>query len=361
MTTIITPVQAAGYRRPTSIPPAHRPNVTDDYERECPSQSCSYVSQERRCAGWYTEATPSNRMLLSLRSGIDSEIAWALDRLCRLCQNEQFMLIAIPGLTDALFEWPQWYIKEGYRDYDESVNFFAPPKDKERWRRHAIESLFILRNAAMHEANARELSLYSKIPDLVLRTLHDLPRTSDANVEFLLYVMEILQSVAASVVLPSPDAPPRSSPIDPLQQIAGLSSNRSHIITALATLNILYSNPANTYQLTAQSPALETSMNVLPLILDKELIDAALNYLYVYLSHPPMTKTFLLHPRMPGTLRLLVSLILADQMEENVSFEIGMPVHTAPPQTHTITNHELTKEELDKLLPIPEPQRCYEW
>ncbi|KAI0756820.1 hypothetical protein C8Q80DRAFT_1090679 [Daedaleopsis nitida] len=343
MTTVASSSQVAGLRRPASIPPAPRPNVTDDYER------------------WYTEATPNNRMLLSLRSGIDSEVAWALDRLCRLCQNEQFMLIAIPGLTDALFEWPLWYIKEGFKQYSGTATFFALSKDKERKRRHAIESLYILRNAAMHDSNARELSGYPKIPDLILGTLHDLDPNTDANSEFILYVLEILQSIAGSVTLPLPAAPPRASPVGPLQQIAGYSSNRSLIISALITLTVIYSNPVNNYQLYTQAPALETAMNVLPLILDKDLIDAALNYLYAHLSNPLMTKAFLLHPRMPGTLRLLVSLILADQMEENVSFEIGMPVHTAPAQSHTITNHELTKDELESLLPVPEPQRCYEW
>ncbi|TFK90814.1 hypothetical protein K466DRAFT_542896 [Polyporus arcularius HHB13444] len=343
MSTAATSTQP-GYHRRTPLPqPPPPPIVTDDYEK------------------WYTAAEPNNRMLLSLRSGIDSEVAWALDRLCRLCQNEQFMLIAIPGLTDALFEWPEWYVTEGHKQFGEEVNFFAMPKDKERKRRHAIESLFILRNAAMHEANARELSVYPKVPGLILRTLHDLESNTDANSEFILYVLEIMQSIATSIYLPSPDRPPRSSPIGPLQQIAGLSSNRSLIIAALNTLTILYSNPANTYQLSAQAPALETAMNVLPLILDKELIDAALNYLYAHLSHPPMTKAFLLHPRMPGTLRLLVSLMLEDQMEETVAIDCGPTVHTAPAQTVTVSNHELTKEELDRLVAIPEPQRCYEW
>ena len=300
-------------------------------------------------------------MLLSLRSGIDSEVAWALDRLSRLCQNEQFMLIAIPGLTDALFEWPEWYSTEGFRQFDIEANFFSLSKEKERKRRHAIESLFVLRNASMHEANAYELAAYPKVPELVLRTLHDIKPDSDANSEFLLYVIEILQAVAYSVTLSSPSESPRASPIGPLQQIAGFSSNRSLIITSLNVLTTLYSNPVNTYQLTTESPALETAMNVLPLILDKDLIDAALNYIYAHLSHPPMTKAFLLHPRMPGMLRLLVSLILADQMEEDVTFEIGMPVYTAPLQSVSVINHELTKEELERLLPIPEPQRCYEW
>ncbi|KAL7285455.1 hypothetical protein ACG7TL_000552 [Trametes sanguinea] len=336
-------MQTTGYRRQTSVPIPPRPNTTDDYER------------------WYTEATPNNRMLLSLRSGIDSEVAWALDRLCRLCQNEQFMLRAIPGLTDALFEWPEWYTKEGAKQYAADAAFFSLPPQKERKRRHAIESLFILRNAAMHPSNAEELAIHPKTRDLILCALHEINPDSDANSEFLLYVMEILQSIATNIVLPPTGSSPKASPIGPLQRIAGYSSNRSLIIASLTALTIMYSNPSNTSHLSAQSPALETSMNVLPLILDKELIDAALNYMYAHLSSPPMTKAFLLHPRMPGTLRLLVSLILADQMEENVSFEIGMPVYTAPTQAPTVKDHELTKEELDHLLTLSEPQRCYEW
>ncbi|KAJ8488495.1 hypothetical protein ONZ51_g3532 [Trametes cubensis] len=343
MSSIAALAQAAGLRRQTPAPVPPRPNVTDDYER------------------WYTEATPNNRMLLSLRSGIDSEVAWALDRLCRLCQNEQFMLRAIPGLTDALFEWPEWYTKEGAKQYSDDSVFFAVPPGKERKRRHAIESLFILRNAAMHPSNGEELAIHPNTRDLILCALHELKPNTDANCEFLLYVIEILQSIASNIVLPPPNASPKASPIGPLQQIAGFSSNRSLIIAALTALTIMYSNPSNVSHLSSESPALETSMNVLPLILDKELIDAALNYMYAHLSYPPMTKAFLLHPRMPGTLRLLVSLILADQMEENVSFEIGMPVYTAPAQSYVTKDHELTKEELDKLVSISEPQRCYEW
>jgi len=46
-------------------------------------------------------------MVLVLRSGIPEEVDWALDRLLWLCSNEKFLLSAIPGLTDALFSWPE--------------------------------------------------------------------------------------------------------------------------------------------------------------------------------------------------------------------------------------------------------------
>ena len=74
-----------------------------------------------------------------------------------------------------------------------------------------------------------------------------------------------------------------------------------------------------------------------------------------------MAKAFLLHPDMPSTLKLLVTQMLTEQIEDTVPVEIGGPIHTAPAQAVLIHDHELSKEELDGLIALPEPQRCYEW
>lgn len=97
--------------------------------------------------------------------------------------------------------------------------------------------------------------------------------------------------------------------------------------------------------------------------MDIPLVDACLDYLYVHISHPPFARAFLLHSEMPSVLRLLVSFILHQQtlVEENVSIDVTGSVHTiASTATHT-KDHELTQEELDSLLEMSEPQRCYEW
>jgi hypothetical protein len=109
------------------------------------------------------------------------------------------------------------------------------------------------------------------------------------------------------------------------------------------------------------SSALEASIRYLPLFTDKPLLDACLNYLYAHLSSSTMAKAFLLQPEMPSTLRLMVSLLVAEQVEETVSLEVGDVVNTAPALTPSMRDHELTREELDALLEKPEPQRCYEW
>ncbi|KAI6047933.1 hypothetical protein EDC04DRAFT_2555525 [Pisolithus marmoratus] len=332
-----------GFFRAYTQPTAQRvgPNVTDDYER------------------WYTDATPSNRMVLSLRCGIHTEIGWALDRLHRLCTNDQFTLKAIPGLTEALFEWPEWYVTQGHLE-SENCSFFTPSTVTEKKRRHAVESLFILRNSIINEPNVQELANYSRTQPLLLRALTNLDVDAETNSEFLLNAIELLQAISQRVVFPPPSAG-QNDPLTGLLHIVEHSSNRTLIIATLSLLGQLFSNSSNLPRLQAESPALSASIRYLPLFIDKPLVEASLNYLYAHLSHPPMVKSFFHHHLMPSTLRILVSLLLSEQVEETVSKDISIPARTVPAVTAVTPDHDLTQEELDRLLPMPEPQRCYEW
>ncbi|KAG6333178.1 hypothetical protein ID866_5908 [Astraeus odoratus] len=317
------------------------PNVTDDYER------------------WYTDATPSNRMVLSLRCGIHAEVGWALDRLHRLCTNDQFILKTIPGLTEALFEWPEWYVKEGHQEF-EQYPFFIMSADEEKKRRHAVESLSILRNSAINEPNAHELASHVRMQQLLFDALINLNPDSEINTEFLLNVIELLQAISQHVVL-SQISKDGKDPLTTLLHIAGHSSNRSLIIATLNLLSQLFSNAANLSRLGAESLALSAAIRYLPLSMDKPLVEASLNYLYAHLSHPPMVKAFFHHHLMSSTLRILVSLLLSEQAEEKVSVDVAVNVRTIPVVAMVTPDHDLTKEEIDRLLPLPEPQRCYEW
>ena len=114
--------------------------------------------------------------------------------------------------------------------------------------------------------------------------------------------------------------------------------------------------------LTSTSPALFASIRYLPLLVDTALITACLDYLYAHLSHPPMVKAFLLHPSMPSTLKLLVTLLLREQQEEMTTVDLlSEPVRTAPAVAVTKRQSELTTEDLDRITGISEPERSYEW
>lgn len=312
--------------------------------------------------GWYTETVPNNRMSLSIRSGIHSEIGWALDRICRLAHNESFLFANLPGVIDGLFDWPEWYINEGHKQAKDSNLLFSSSPELVRQRRFALESLFVLRNAALHEPNAEELMAHSHTLPLILNALHNLDHTKDENVEALLHIIDIL-NVMAPRYLVYPGTPPRLNPIPPLLQIAEESTNRTMIITSLTTLTALFSNPANATHLMPNSPALTASVRYLPLFMDKPLLDACLNYLYCHISHPAMARAFLLHPEMPAVLRLLASLLLQEQqhLEKTFTLDKTGPIYTAPSTSQVTRDHELTKEELEDLVAKPEPQRCYDW
>lgn len=298
-------------------------------------------------------------MTLALRSTIDVEIAWALDRLCRLCLNEQFLLRNIPGLIDALFEWPEWYVTEGYKELADVQPLFSTPRLLLRRHRHALECLFVLRNVALHDTNAQELAYHSHTMPLIINALRNLDPDLDENAEFVLHILDFFHALGSKYIIYS--LAPAASPLPPLMQVASQSSNRSLIISALTMITLIFSDPKNAGHLSADSPALNASLRYLPLFIDGPLLDACLNYLYVHLSHGPMAIAFLLHPDLPATLKLLVSLLLSEQVEETVTLDVTGTVHTTPSASLLPRDHELTQEELSGLLEQSEPERCFTW
>ncbi|KAK0233650.1 hypothetical protein IW262DRAFT_1305065 [Armillaria fumosa] len=342
-----TPVASSFYRPPYATvqsPMQRAPIVTDDYER------------------WYTEQVPNNRMALSLQSGIEGEVGWALDRLCRLCHNEQFQLKVIPGIIDGLFIWPEWYVLEGHRLFNSNNTIFAVPRDMEAKRRHAIESLFVLRNCALHEQDCQELVHHSHSLPLIYSAFNNLDPQADDNTEFLLHATDFLHSISAHYTAPASVVSITKAVLSPLGTIASTSSNRPSIIAALTALSQLIENPHTATLLSPDSPVLAASLRFLPLFGDKPLVETCLNYLYAHLSHYAMAKAFLLHPDMPSILRILINLLIQEQVEETVTMDITGAVRTVPSQASVTTqDHDLSQEELEQLLPLPEPERCYEW
>jgi chromatin structure-remodeling complex subunit RSC9 len=301
-------------------------------------------------------------MTLSVRSGIHSEISWALNRLCHLSLNENFHFVAMPGLIDSLFDWPEWYIKEGHKLFEDKDVIFSTSPQVARQHRFALESLFVIRNAVPVEENAKELATHSRTLSFIMNTLHNLDPSRDENTEFLQHTLDIFNIVAATYYV-VPHHNPVMNPFPPLFHIVSTSSNRTTIIVAMNALTALFSNPVNGVHLKSDSLALTTSIRYLPLFNDKPLIDTCVNYLYAHVTHPSMARAFLFHPDMPRVLKVLANLLIHEQLglEKTYTLDITGTVHTVPSDSHLTRDHELTQEEMDSLVSKPEPQRCYDW
>jgi chromatin structure-remodeling complex subunit RSC9 len=268
----------------------------------------------------------------------------------------------MPGLIDSLFDWPEWYIKEGHNLFADTDVIFSSVPQVARQHRFALESLFVIRNAVPVEENAKELATHSRTLPFIMNTLHNLDPSRDENMEFLQHTLDIFNIVAATYyVVPHHNL--MMNPFPPLFRILSASSNRTTIIVAMTTVTTLFSNPANGVHLKSDSPALTTSIRYLPLFNDKPLIDACVNYLYAHCAHPSMARAFLFHPDMPRVLKVLASLLIHEQLglEKTYTLDITGVVHTVPSSSQPTRDHELSQEELDTLVSKPEPQRCNDW
>lgn len=360
-----TPVQVAPnyYYRPQQlgVSPRQPTILRDNYERS--SSIARYeTAWPDRNPGWYTECTHLNRMVLSLRSGIHSDIAWALERLCRLAQNERFDLKDYPGLLDGLFDWPEWYVNQGYKELTDDHSLFSPPRDFAAHHRYALESLCVLRCAIMEQKNAIMVSEHAHTLPLILTALENLDFTKDQNQEPLLHLLEIFQVLASNLCV-SASVHDKSNPIVPLNKIISKSNNRSLIIAAFTSINSVLSHPQNAIHLGKAADALSAAIRYLPLLVDKPLIGASLEHIYIHVSNPASARAFLLHPQLPNLLKVLSSMIITEQRwtVEDVSIDLTKPQRSLPLDPRAWSNYEMPKAEFDEILVKEEPKRCHEW
>jgi chromatin structure-remodeling complex subunit RSC9 len=321
--------------------------------------SLSFIADP--CSGWYTERVPTNRMSLSLQSGIESEVSWALDRLCRVSGNDQFLAKPILGLADALYVWPEWYIQEGHDLCRQARTCFSVPRELERKRRNALESLFVLRCLAANEQNTHYLATHARTLPFLLSSLHAIDPSLDENSEFTLLTIEYFQLVAPQFVIPSSSTASSANPLQPLQAVAVNSTNRPTIIAAFNALTSLLTNPRNSTHVKFESPCLEKCLQYLPLIQDQPLMEACLDFLYSQLASPPIAQAFLLRDDMSTVLRLLIMQIHKQQVEESATIDVLGPVSSVPWDAVPTRPHDLTPEELRTILPMTEPERCLQW
>lgn len=74
--------------------------------------------------------------------------------------------------------------------------------------------MFIMRNAAVaNDTNAQDLAAHKRTRPLLLSALYNVRPDTDANTEFLIHALELLQCVAPSFTLPPPSAPKETNPI----------------------------------------------------------------------------------------------------------------------------------------------------
>lgn len=294
-------------------------------------------------------------MVLALECGIISEVSWSLNRLLRLSASDKFVIGMFPTLPDLLSQWPEWFL-EHYTDEDSVL--FSPSPTYNINRRLALNSLLVLKNAAMGDEGAGVEARNPRIRSLLFRIMDEFQAPTDSTLEFLLSAMDIFRYT----VQKWPAAPTKQQ-IETLVKIIGHSNDRAILVSGWHALHNLLDTFTTMLLVTPDSEALNAAIRALPVHIDQALTAAALDYILAHVSHPSLAKAFLHHPNMPQVLRVLAHQLLHDQAKliENVTTMLGAPPKTVIAQNNAIWMLELSREELDELSTLTEPSRVTKW
>ena len=343
----------------------------------------------------------SNRLLLSLRSGLPLEVDYALELLVQYSHSADAASIpfeSLPGLPFALLDLVKTSLA----------------KDNETYRRR-LEAALVLRNLAF-EGSQQCLDTIRPCTFQIFEILYECLR-EEGQAELTLYLLGLAEIFASSfTLLPSLavnrvtlDSPACQREIYPLLAELAQSNDRALVIGAYTLLGALALNEQNmpVFASRPQSPAMSVHMlsktsppdsttrlvqrAILLLHLnDSDLLLPIFEFMYQHTLIPANGALLLLRKDLRDLFRLFTSRIKQEATEETIEYEIlnrteatdstsklrGMALRAAllstypnlaaqaqtdRNQTSEPTDARLDETEVQRILYLPEPQRVKEW
>lgn len=359
----------------------------------------------------------SNRLLLSLRSGIPKEVDYALELSLQYSYTDaaSIPLDVLPGLPSALLD----------------IVRPSPAKDEETLRRRKEASL-ILRNFIL-EGGQRSVESVRPYVDFMYEVLVEVIEEAESvnnTTELVLYMLDMAEVYASTctLLLPPSDMDVPLSKQIPAQKLYTLlarmaqSNDRALIIGSYTLLGGLAMNKNNnpifsyraidpsTNEVSPQCPStmlLTRAITLLPLN-DAEILLPILEFLYQHTSIPSNSLRLLQTTNMKQVIRSVISHLREGAKEETVEYDIIQASSTSSSSSSSTPGGSLkqqgqnyrgkamrealisaypsldnkekemptpkyTPEEIAAFQPImsedavqsilykPEPQRAYEW
>lgn len=352
--------------------PSHRAKARDRWSalfagREC---STSLFSKSRAhstrllyiTAAAYLEPGPSNRLVLSLRSCVPSEVDFALERLIQVSSIDPDLLRfnEFPGLLDGLVSLVRDYLDRRKEDRQAGVHHLVAAglhaEARDISRRRACEASLILRNLALEKKSFDPILESRRLRRLIVDVLDegelDGPEGEETT-ELRLYLLELVELIGEHVALAIPghsiplgadasdDAPqPKPEPLDapsvrlfPLLVNLAASQDRALVLSAFRCLTALSLNEKSdqvfallTYTHLAPQPKpsphpVETAIRLLPLG-DAELTSVVLDFLYQHTLLPSNAALFCTRPELVAILKLVCQKFELGAKIEQVETEI---------------------------------------
>lgn len=275
----------------------------------------------------------SNRLLLSLKSGLPDEVDFALERFLHITYVNAGLvpLSHFVGLAEALLH----IIDGAYQSRAKLPTFaasFPISQQDAQIQRRAVEAATVLRNIALETRNMPTLSQLKSRLLLICQNALQYGVSEEVGfsfqrqelVEIQICLLEILECVAPEIKLSSP-----YSIVSTLSSHT-FSSDRALILGAFRVLAGLANNTSSTSEhnsaafampANASLPnAITRALELLP-IQDVELSIAILDLLYSYTQIPTNAATVCERPDLQAILRILFSKLAIGGQREDLEVE----------------------------------------
>lgn len=366
----------------------------------------TYILNAKQTAS-YLEGGVNNRITMSIRSAIASEIDWALDRLIVVSYTEPdiLRLTDFPGLLNGLLDL--------VRDFVDAVNglpshehgaLIKGMEGNQRTsilRRRATEASMVLRNLSGEKLNLKSFSESKRLIAVIVSALevgnHE-DEEKEGSAELRVYLLEVLEFVGEFVSLALPgrslsngrssqpeDASSPSVRLFPLLVALTTSTDRALVLLAYRCLAALSLNEVSdpvlslsTYNLPQLAVyhlfphPIHTAIDLLPLA-DADISMAALNFIYRHTLLPSNAALFCSRPELIHILRLVCTKLHIGETKEVLEVVIPMKGaesdhwHSRLPRLHNTAGVPAARELSLKLLPadplhtVAEPLRTLTW
>ncbi|KAA8909049.1 hypothetical protein TRICI_004669 [Trichomonascus ciferrii] len=302
-----------------------------------------------RGAEWMT------RITMGMRSGIPSELDWALTALLQVsCNNPHMFELKYHGdLLSAILEriLNRWYL-EDYSEQLESLGSLALSDAQHKELQMILEALLILRNASLDPENGQLLAHDPRCREVIERGLN-LPVAVDVFAEFRLYCLEMAESVCFHITPESAEDPLFVATLNAVS--AG--EDRGHVIPSLRALSRLLIRDEKNIVQDLPDAVLSQVCSYL-LVDDDELVSAALDFLYQFTSHASNVAR-LLQPDLQGLCCKHLVRLITHRLREPEPDYIRLPRRTQKPVP--VEPPRIPDDILEELLTYDEPDRATHW
>jgi chromatin structure-remodeling complex subunit RSC9 len=349
------------YKRRSPDRTATPPIYNQPYQVNMVGQSSQRLQQQtapsNRLGTGLAGPTLQHRIAMALRSGLPTEIDWALHELVRMSYqlDDDIRIEAVMGLADALLDKISTVFKVALPKPGKRKAVYLNLGGKEFDK--VLEAALILRNAALQDDNAAYLARRVARTKPTIEKLLSLPYIDYPELmELRYYALDIAESIIPFTPITAED-----DPLYTAMKTLLLSPERSTLILGLKALARMAVSDENNSLL--QDIPGESQMRVQQLLLledDEELLNAALDFLYQFTTYKSNVAAIV--AKSGGMGKLVDSLVrLMGFGGKDVKVTVNVMKRMLPLEKLNAEPPALSQEILSSLLKLNEPERCIQW